>query len=206
MTRHWLALLSAALTAFCVVPYLRDIRRGTTHPQRASWLVVAVVAVVATVSQGLAGADAGTWLSAGSAVGFTAVFVASIRHGVGGLAAIDCFVLGVALTGVIVSVAADDPLLAVVAIVVAEVVAIALTARKAFLDPGSETTATWRLDLAAGVAAIAAVERASVTNLLYPVHHTVANATVVIAIMIGTRRARLIGRTDPSTVPDLSPG
>ena len=88
MTRQALAVLSAALTALCVVPYLRDIRRGTTH--RATGVVAGrspSSPIVATVSQALAGADAGAWLSAGSAVGFTAVFVASIRHGVGGLAA-----------------------------------------------------------------------------------------------------------------------
>ena len=90
----------------------------------------------------------------------------------------------------VISVVVADPLVAVIAIVGAEVVAIALTAHKAFLDPASETATTWRLDLAAGVVAIAAVERASVTELLYPVHHTLVNAAVVLAIVIGTRRAR----------------
>ena len=89
MTREHLAVIAAAMTCACVVPYLRDIRLGTTRPQRASWLVFATLAAVAAVSQALTGNGAGTWLAGGSALGFGAVFVASIRRGVGGFDAAD---------------------------------------------------------------------------------------------------------------------
>ena len=87
--RENLAVVCAALTAICVVPYLRDIRRGTTRPQRVSWLVFATLSIVAAVSQIAAGGGPGVWLAGGSAFGFTLVFVASIRHGEGGFAASD---------------------------------------------------------------------------------------------------------------------
>ncbi len=136
MTREHLAIVSAVLTAVCVVPYLRDVHRGTTRPQRASWFVFAAVSVVASVSQLAAGGGAGAWLAAGSAVGFSAVFVVSIRHGVGGWSPVDRVVLLIAIAGVAASVVSSRALVAVVAVVAAEAVAIALDRPQGGQRPG----------------------------------------------------------------------
>ena len=117
MKREHLALASALLTACCVVPYLLDIRRGVTRPHRTSWFVFAVLATVAAVSQAISGADAGAWLAAGSAIGFSAVFAASIRHGVGGTSTLDRLTLVVAGVGTVAWLVSDRPLLAVVGVV-----------------------------------------------------------------------------------------
>lgn len=189
MPRETLAVVAAAMTAACVVPYLRDIRRGTTRPQRTSWLVFATLAAVAAISQAAAGSGAGTWLAGGSAVGFGAVFVASIRSGVGGFAAPDRAALAVAAAGIVVSFVMARPLVAVVGVVVAEIGAVALTVRKSLADPDSETRSTWTVDGLAGLLSIVAVDHVTATTLLYPVHHTVANGAVVVAIAMGHRRA-----------------
>ena len=189
MGREHLSVIAAAMTCACVVPYLRDIRRGTTRPQRASWLVFAALAAVAAVSQALTGNDAGTWLASGSALGFGAVFVASIRRGVGGFAAADRVALAVAVAGTVVSVVMARPLLAVIGVVIAELGAVGLTVRKSLADPGSETRSTWIIDGLAGLLSIVALDHMTTTTLLYPVHHTVANGTVAAAIAIGRRRS-----------------
>lgn len=189
MQREHLAVVAAAITCACVVPYLRDIRLGTTRPQRASWLVFATLAAVAAVSQAFDGNGAGTWLAGGSALGFGAVFVASIPRGVGGFAAADRAALAVAAAGTGVSVAMARPLVAVIGVVIAELGAVALTARKALDDPGSETRSTWIADGLAGMLSIVAIDHVTAATLLYPVHHTVANGAVVAAIAIGRRRS-----------------
>jgi hypothetical protein len=183
-----LGLVSAALTAVCVIPYLRDVYRGTTRPQRTSWLVFSVLAVVAAISQGIAETGPGVWLAAGSAVGFTAVFVASIRRGVGGTSALDIAALGVTVVGIVLGFILEQPLVAVGSVIVAELAAVALTARKAIADPASETRSTWLIDCIAGLVAIIAIPELSLAALLYPVHHTLANAGVLTAIIVGRRR------------------
>jgi hypothetical protein len=187
--REHLALLSAFVTAACVVPYLRDIRRGTTRPHRTSWFVFATLALVAAVSQALADAGPGTWLAAGSAVGFGAVFIASIRRGVGGSSVADHVARAVAAAGAVASVVTARPMLAVGGVVVAEIGAAALTVRKTLRDPGSETRSTWTADAVAGMLAIGAVDQLTAASLLYPIHHVVANVAVVAAIVIGHRRS-----------------
>lgn len=189
MGREHLAVVAAILTIVCVVPYLHDIRLGTTRPQRASWFVFATLAAVAAISQRLAGGGAGTWLAAGSALGFGAVFVASIPRGVGGLGAADRVALAIAAAGTIGSFVVERPLVALLGVVIAELGAVGLTARKALADPSSETRSTWIIDGMAGLLSMVAVDHMTTTALLYPVHHTVANGAVVIAMAIGHRRS-----------------
>ncbi len=193
LTREVLAIMSGLLTATCVVPYLRDIYRGSTRPQRVSWFVFAALSIVAAVGQFADGAQAGAWLASGSALGFTLVFVASIRHGVGGTSARDIFSLAVALAGVVVSIAIERPIVAVFAVIAAEIAAVSLTVRKAAREPGTETPATWTIDAVAGAVAILAVPEMSVTELLYPVHHCAVNLWVLAAIAAG-RRAAIVDR------------
>lgn len=196
--RRNLAFASAALTAACVLPYLRDIYRGTTRPQRASWFVFAALSIVVTVSQFVAGNLAGAWLASGSAIGFTVVFIASIQHGEGGSSRRDRRSLAVASIGVVLSIVVDRPIVAVLAVVVAELSAISLTASKACRDPASETPATWLIDGLAGTAAIAAVATFSPAELLYPIHHTFVNGWVLAAIACG-HKSRLLPGEQPSS-------
>jgi len=186
--RENLAVVSALLTAACVVPYLRDIARGTTRPQRVSWFIYALLSVVAAVSQFIAGERSGAFLATGSALGFTAVFIASIRRGEGGASRHDRLALALASVGVVLSIVVEQPMIAVIAIVVAEQSATYLTAAKASRDPSSETASTWMMDGAAGITAIAAVTTFSPAELLYPIHHTCVNLFVLGAITHGRRR------------------
>jgi hypothetical protein len=185
--RQHLAAVSALLTAACVVPYLRDIARGTTRPQRVSWFIYAVLSIVAAVSQFVAGEHAGAYLASGSAIGFTAVFIASIRRGEGGASRLDQFSLALASIGVVLSIVVEQPMIAVIAVVVAEQSATFLTAAKASRDPSSETAITWVMDGLAGTTAIAAVASFSPSELLYPIHHTCVNLFVLGAITRGRR-------------------
>lgn len=200
LTRADLGFVSALLTAVCVAPYLRDIYRGTTRPQRVSWFVFATLSVVAAVSQFVDGAKAGAWLSAGSAAGFSLVFLASLRHGVGGTSLRDIISLSVALVGVVVSLVVERPIVAVGAVVAAEVAAVSLTARKAFRDPKSETASTWFLDAMAGIVALLAITERSFSELLYPMHHFLVNAWVLGAIVVGKSAAGHL-RPDRRRVP-----
>ena len=204
LTRAALGYVSAALTALCVVPYLVDIYRGTTRPQRISWFVFATLSIVAAVSQFLEGADAGAWLATGSAAGFTLVFLASLRHGVGGSSPRDIFSLAVALVGVVASILVARPIVAVLAVIAAELAAISLTVRKAVRDPASETPSTWCIDALAGVVAVLAVTHASAAELLYPLHHVLVNAWVLGAIAMGRATRNRAARTYRTTVPPRS--
>jgi hypothetical protein len=183
--QHLFGGLSGFLSLICVFPYLRDVSRGVTVPQRMSWFVFAMLSTSATVAQAAAGADSGVLLTGGAAIGFSAVFVASIKRGVGGASRWDFVALGISIAGLVLWHLSDRPMVAVAAIGVAELAAVALTVAKSLEAPGSETLSTWVIDGVAGVMAIIAVGRVDAAHLLYPVHHVVLNGAVVAAILTG---------------------
>lgn len=199
MDRPTLGLVSATSTAVSAVPYLVAMRRGTVRPQRMSWFVYAMLAVVAAVVQVRAESSAGSWLAAGSAVGFATIFVSSLRRGAGGWRRADrgTFVVAIAAAALLVL---DRPLAALVAIVVAEVAATALTVHKLALEPHAETWTTWSVDAVAGAVAIAALTAWNVDSVLYPVHHVTVNLWVVLAIV----RARARGPRSAIATAGLS--
>jgi hypothetical protein len=185
--QHLFGGLSGFLTLICVIPYLRDVLRGVTVPQRMSWFIFAMLSMSAAIAQAAAGADSGVLLAGGAAIGFSAVFAASIKHGVGGASRWDFLALGIGIAGLVLWHFSNRPLAAVGAIMVAELAAVALTVAKLLKVPDSETLSTWMIDCVAGMMAISAVGKIDATHLLYPVHHVVLNGAVVAAIVTGNR-------------------
>jgi hypothetical protein len=179
--------LSGALTLLCVFPYLRDVSRGVTVPQRMSWFIFAMLSISATVAQAAAGADSGVLLAGGAAIGFSAVFVTSIKRGVGGASRWDFVALGIGLAGLVLWHLSNRPMVAIAAIGAAEVAAVALTVAKSLKAPGSETLSTWVVDAVAGVMATIGVGTVDAAHLLYPVHHVILNGAVVAAIFAGRK-------------------
>jgi hypothetical protein len=104
---------------------------------------------------------------------------------------------GAGPVAVVASVLTSTPLLALLGVIVAEQAAVVITVRKTLDDPTSETASTWILDGAAGLAAIAAVHSFTDLNeLLYPIHHVLANLGVVVAIVAGRRHAAVTRSAD----------
>jgi hypothetical protein len=179
--------IAGLLSLGCVVPYLRDIARGSTRPQRTSWIVFSGVAWLAAAAQIGLGATVGSLLALGAAIGFTSVAVLSIRHGVGGTQAADWFACIAAAVGLAGWVVFRRPLAALLGTIVAEAAAASLTIGKALRHPHTETALTWFMDAGAGLIAVAACDQSAIA-LAYPVHHTVLNGLVLASIAVGRLR------------------
>ncbi len=188
--RPILEVIVGLLTAACVLPYVRDIRRGETHPHRMSWVVFAALSTAATVAQFAdQGMTSAVFLTGGAAVGFATVSLLSIRHGVGGSSPTDIAAL-VGLAFVLaVWARTDDEVLIVVLIIAIEIPAIIATFVKSLRSPDSETRSTWLIDGLAGALAIVAAESMSFHLIVYPAYHALANLSIVAAITLGARRA-----------------
>lgn len=192
-------ILAVGVAVADTIPYVRDILRGMTRPHRGTWLVWGVLAVVVTCSQH---ADGASWsvLVAAAQAGLTlGVFVLSIRRGEGGLGRLDVLMLAVAAGGIAGWTVADEPIVATVCIIVADLVAAAMMMPKTFRDPGSETLSTFGLASLSGLLAACAVGGVDAGLLLYPVYLCVVNG--MIALVICERRRLLEGRdTAPRVV------
>ena len=178
-----LGVLAASVGIADTIPYVRDIRRGSTRPHRGTWLIWGVLAAVVFLSQR---ADGASWslLMAGTQAALIAlIFALSIRRGVGGLSAVDLVMIGVACGGVAGWLVADEPVVATACVVVADLIGVAMMVPKTWGDPGSETLSTFALASVSGALAPLSVAALDPALLLYPVYFCVGNGALAMLIL-----------------------
>ena len=186
-----LGVLAGAVGAADGVPYIRDVLRGATRPHRATWLIWSGLSIVVVLSQWADGASFSLIMPATGAVLTSLVFVLAIRRGVGGVSTPDRVMVGVAAAGVLGWVLAAQPVVATVCVVAADLIGVAIMVPKTWLDPHSETLATYALGSLSGALAAGAVGELDVALLVYPVYYCLANGAL--ATLIAQRRHRLAG-------------
>ncbi len=192
-------ILAVGVAVADTIPYVRDILRGTTRPHRGTWLIWGILAIVVTLSQHSDGASWSVLVAAAQAGLTLGVFVLSIRRGEGGFSSVDGVMFAIAAIGVAGWAVADEPIVATVCVIVADLVAATMMMPKTYRDPGSETLSTFGLASLSGALAVGAVAHVDVGLLLYPAYLCVVNGSI--ALVIYERRRLLAGHeTTPRTV------
>jgi hypothetical protein len=180
--------VTAALVAIAgTIPYLRDMLRGTTRPHRGTWLIWSLLSVLVFLSQH---ADGASWslVAAGMQVIVNGlIFVLATRRGVGGTTLADRMMLVIAAGGALGWIVADEPFVATVCVVVADLLGVAMMVPKTRRDPESETLATFGLASVSGALATAAVGSVDPALVIYPIYLCLGNLGLAILI----HRARL---------------
>jgi hypothetical protein len=184
-----LGVLAGAIGVADTIPYVRDILRGRTRPHRGTWLIWGTLAVVVVLSQRADGASWSLIMAATQAVLTIGIFTLSIRRGVGGVTRGELVMIAVASAGVAGWLLADEPLVATVCVVAADLIGAALMVPKTFRDPESETLVTFALASVAGAFAAGAVGTLDLSLLLYPAYYCLVNGAI--ALLIVSRRAAL---------------
>ena len=188
-------LLSAGLGFAAYFPYIRDMLRGETQPERASWLVWTGMASLSLVAQAHEGATLSLFFAMAQAVATGSIAILAIRYGVGGWTrSADRWIVLAAALGMYLWTLTDSAVYALAISIGVSMLGGSVTLIKAYAHPDSETLTTWLLSaLAAGFAMIA-VGQWSAILLAYPVYMFTLNTSIAMAILLG-RRAR--SRTVP---------
>jgi hypothetical protein len=173
------------------VPYVRDTLRGATRPHRGTWLIWGVLAIVAGLSQWADGASWSLILVGSQALLTMGIFLLAIRRGVGGVSATEQTMIAVAGAGVIGWIAVDEPIVATVCVVTADLIGSAMMVPKTYRDPASETLVTYAFASVAGALAAGAVGALDLSLLVYPLYYCLANAAIALLIVTRRRSIRL---------------
>ena len=181
------AVLGAGCSILGTAVYLWDVRHGGTRPHRGSWLVWAVVGVVAALSHG---AEGGRWsllVLWTQAVMSLLVLALAVPFGIGRPTAGIVVLLGVAAAGVTGWVVLDDPLAATVSAVVADAAGILAMLPKSWADPWSEGVTLYALVGVTGVLSMVAADEWSLGLLLFPAYLVLVNPGLA-AVLLWRRR------------------
>ncbi len=180
----WFAIASALVVIAGAPFYVYDILKGTTRPQRVTWFIWSVQGIVAFTSQVILHGGWSLLYIGLEALGNVLVFMLALHFGVGGWKTSDKVALGIALLGVLVSVAARQPVVALFGVVVADLSGVILTILKSYRQPESETPITWFALGTAGLLSGLAVGRLSFELLLYPLYLAVSCYAVFATIYL----------------------
>jgi hypothetical protein len=191
----WMAPACGVLAALVgiadTIPYVRDILGGRTRPHRGTWLIWAVLAVVVCLSQRADGASWSLVMTGAQAILTGGIFLLAIRRGEGGVSTGDLLLMGIAGGGVVAWILADEPLVATVCVIVADLIAAGMMVPKTYRDPSSETLATFAFASLGGALALGAVGAADTSLLLYPAYYCLVNGAI--ALLIHQRRGVVAG-------------
>ena len=192
---HWLFILSAILSVAGSIPYLRDMLKGKTKPNRVTWGLWAFVPLIAT-GAALA-ADADPWATLRifmTGVGpilifFTSFFVAQSYWK---LTKFDysCGLLSLVALGAWLL--ADSPVLAILLAALADLLATLPTLIKSWKFPETETILTYFIGLFTASIIIPAIPVWNIENSAFQIYSLIANVALFLAVLQGYLRRKKI--------------
>lgn len=180
-------ILSGTVIFFGGPPYLLDILKGKTKPQRTTWFIWTFLGSISFTSQLKLGAHWSLVYVGLNAAGNLAVFLLSLKYGTGGWRKMDVTALVIACVGVAISFIFTSPMIALTGSIVADFAGTSLTLYKTYLDPSSETSITWFFMGTSSLFAALAVGKMDFSLLLYPVY--------ICIVTYGVLAAQWLGRT-----------
>jgi len=179
--------ISAILVFAAMPPYIIDVIKGKTTPERMTWFILSLLGVIVFISQAEAGASWSLVFSGLDTLGSITVLGLSFWHGAGGATKLDFLALCIAAIGVVVSFIAKDPFAALVGVIVADFSGMVLTIIKVWKDPKSETTVSWLLFATAGVFGLLTISEWTFGVFIYPLYLVVINYSIPVIQLIRSR-------------------
>lgn len=180
-------IIAGILQLVASAPYVRDILKGSTQPQRATWTIWTTLSFVVLASQWASGATWSLALTIGQTISCAVIFLLAIPRGVGGLSRVELLLLGIAALGIVGWQISDDPVIATCSVVVADLIGVGLMLPKTYRRPASETLSTYAIGVVSTIFALAAVGSLDAALLIYPVYILIADAAVVALIFLRRR-------------------
>lgn len=185
-----LGVLSALIFIIADIPYLRDTIKGKTKPQRVTWGVVVLLNLIGFANQYAAGATNSLWIFGAAAIMTCAIFIASIKKGVGGHSKLDVFSIVAALLGIVLWQLLDSPLYSIFANIFIGTVALIPTFAKAKKHPETETKITWLLGVVSVFFAALSVGAWNWQLLILPLSSAILQGYMVYILYFETRRKK----------------
>ena len=188
---EFLGVASGIVGVLGYAPYIKDICKKSTKPDRISWLIWMLEYTALFFAQTSVGATWSLWLVGLQLVGVIIIFGLSLKHGVGKFSR-STYLLLLLIAGALAAWhMTDNATLAIIILIAIEASGVVMTVIKTYRRPGSETLSFWYLISCAGILGILAVGRtASLALYLYPISLVIMSSSVVAASHLGTRKLR----------------
>ena len=185
-----LSIIAVILTFAAYIPYYRDILRGKTHPHIYSWSLWGLLTILLVALQIQGGAGAATWVTASAGLLCVGVVILSLKNGKKDITKSDTVVAVLSLLAMGFWLFADQPIISIILVVVADLLAFYPTVRKSWNKPHTETLSLYVTNTLRFTLAFLAVETYTVLSSLWLVAWVVANGLFSILLIIRRRQVK----------------
>lgn len=170
-------------------PYVIDIFKNKTKPHAFTWFTTTITAFIAYGLQVVGGAGIGALPMFAISCICVLVFVLSLWRGTKDITISDFVFLLLSIGALIIWIFAEQPVLSVLMITFAEILAFIPTIRKSWKNPYTETLSLYVISTFRHGISIFALEKLNLLTALYPASWAVT--TIVISSILIIRRKQL---------------
>lgn len=181
--------IAVILTFIAYIPYYRDILKGKTSPHVYSWSLWGLLTVLLVALQIKGGAGPATWVTAAAGLLCIGVVVLSLRKGKKDITVSDTVVAILSLIAIGFWLVANQPIISIVLVIAADMLAFIPTVRKSWKKPYSETLSLYVTNAIRFFLALAAVRTYTFLSSSWIIAWAVGNT--LFSIMLVVRRRQI---------------
>lgn len=185
-----LSAIAVALTFLAYIPYYRDIIKGKTHPHIYSWTLWCLLTILIVALQIKGGAGPATWITAAAGLLCVGVIVLSLKNGKRDITRSDTAVAILSLIAMGFWLIADQPVVSIVLVVIADLLAFVPTVRKSWNKPHTETLSLYVNNTIRFAIAVAAVKSYTLLAVLWPAAWVVANGLFSTMLIVRRKQTK----------------
>ena len=183
-----LGIIAVVIGFIGYVPYIIDTIRNKTKPHAFSWLVWTILTVIAFFAQLSRGAGVGAWATGMTALVCAFITILAFRQGEKDIKIFDWVSLLVAGVSLILWGITNNPLVAIILVVIIDAAGFFPTFRKAFHKPFEETMSQYIIATIKWVLSIVALGSLNLTTVLFPAAVAALNTSFSIMLIIRRRK------------------
>ena len=186
-----LAIAGAVINFVACLSYVRAILKREATPNRVTWLLWALVPLIAAAAQWRAGVGISTLVVLSVGAGPACVVLASFvrRTGSWRLGPFDYLCGAYSLAALALWAATGDPVTAIVLSILADAAAALPTLRKAWLAPATEDRRAYLISLAGMILGIFSVQEATFTAYAFNAYLVAVSGLLVLILYLPRRRS-----------------
>lgn len=184
-----IGILSGVIAFLASIPYIIDIVKGNTKPQRMAWVIFITLSGISFFAQLAEGATNSLWFPAVLFLQSIIIFALTLKFGMGGFSKFDIGSFIASILIMIIWWVTKSPAIAIVCGVLVNTIGKILVTQKVYQHPKTEYLPTWVWSAVASVLAVAAVGGWDWILIITPLQNAVTVG--IIATIIFLRRQKL---------------
>lgn len=188
--KEFFATIAVILTFVAYIPYYRDILKGKTQPHVYSWSLWSLLTVLLVALQIKGGAGPATWVTASAGLLSMGVVILSLKTGKKNITTTDTIVAGLSLIAIGFWLIADQPIISIILVIVADMLAFIPTVRKSWHKPHTETLSLFVTNTIRFFVALAAVETYTFLSSSWIATWAVVNGLFTVMLVVRRKQVR----------------